>query len=63
MGVNLLSRSESTFGDEALSVEQPSEANPQSSASDQWLWHPWLWHCKHPGGIFILIRIQGRNLL
>lgn len=36
MGVNLLSQSESTFGDEALSVEQPSEANPRPSASDPW---------------------------
>lgn len=28
MGVNSLSQSESTFGQEVLSVEQPSEANP-----------------------------------
>lgn len=44
MGVNLLSQSESTLGRDTVSVEQPDEANPQPS--DQWLWHPPLWHCE-----------------
>lgn len=44
MGVNLLSQPESALGHNTLSVEQPGEAKPCSSASDQWLWHPPLWH-------------------
>lgn len=44
MGVNLLSQSESTLGHNTLSVERPGEAKLRSSASDQWLWHPLLWH-------------------